>query len=128
MVERKKEKMKYIKIKKYKKAWALFLEHTKKERPYVLTRTVEDYVTSFNIETIIGWYILFFEDNGIITSVYPFYTTNDTFKYDYKIQFKDHHRIIQMKDFVTRKECWEAMIECAFKELERSINEDVHKK
>ena len=111
-----------IQFKKHKKAWTKFLEYSARSRPYAALN-IDDYISSFSIQSMIGWYILFFEENGIIISIsiYPHDKINFKYKYDYNIKFKNNLRIITSKDFETRPECWMDMINEAFKILEKTL-------
>jgi len=108
-----------IQFKKHKKAWAKFLEYSALKRPYAALN-IEDYITSFSLQSMIGWYILFFGENGIHTSVFPFLTTNLEVNFDYKIRPEEEEDII-VKDFKTRPECWMDMIDQAFYLLEKRL-------
>jgi hypothetical protein len=108
-----------IQFKKHKKAWIKLLEYSARKRPYAALN-INDYISSFSIQSMIGWYILFFEENEITISVKPFLTTNFKYQYNYKIDSIDE-AIIGSIDFKTRPECWMDMINQAFELLEKTL-------
>lgn len=106
-------------FKKHKKAWAKYLDYIAYLRPYAAPN-IDNYVSSFSIQSMLGWYILFFEENGIYISTSSFFTTNSGVIFDYRIRQREKEDIT-IQDFKFRPECWMSMIEQAFEILEETL-------